>query len=112
VIFRLDYRIGGGSTQTLGTFGEKYDGLYYPADIDLSSLAGQNVNFILTVLANGYATGDRALWVAPRIIRPGAIGGSGFSAPASDMPVVTPTPAATETSAPVDASTSTPTTAP
>ena len=40
VIYRLDYRVGGGPVQTLGTFGERYDGLYYAADIDLSSSGG------------------------------------------------------------------------
>ena len=81
MIYRLDYRIGGGPIQTLGTFGERYDGLYYAADIDLSSLAGQNVNFILTVLANGSALGDRAMWVAPRIVRSASVGGSGSERP-------------------------------
>ena len=69
VIFRLDVLFPSGATQNFLSIGERYDGLYYPADIDLSSLAGQNVRFILTVLANGDATGDRALWVAPRIVR-------------------------------------------
>jgi hypothetical protein len=106
VIFRLDYRIGGGPTQALGTFGEKYDGLYYPADIDLSPLAGQNVSFMLTLLGNGYATGDRALWVAPRIVR-------GSSGSGSLMPLATskagtampPAPTATGTPMPTISST-------
>ena len=68
VIFRLDYQINGGLLQTLWSWAEKYDGLYYPADVDLSALAGKNVNFILTVLTNGDATGDRAMWVAPHIV--------------------------------------------
>ena len=89
VIYRLDYRVGGGSIQTLGTFGERYDGLYYAADIDLSGLAGQGVSFILTVLSNGSAVGDRALWVAPRIVRSSSIGGSG-------APVLADTPAPTD----------------
>jgi hypothetical protein len=122
VIFRLDYRIAGGATQNLGTFAETYDGIYYSADIDLSSLAGQNVNFILTVLANGYATGDRALWVAPRIVRGLSIGGGPLSLPtaatvfASDTPtstpVYTPTPTDTETPTPAPTGTPTPTTGP
>lgn len=95
VIYRLDYRIGGGPIQTLWTFSERYDGLYYPADIDLSSLAGQNVQFVLTVLANGYATGDRALWVAPRIVRNVAIGGGSTATEAAATE--TPTPLSTDT---------------
>jgi hypothetical protein len=112
VIFRLDYKIGGGSVQTLGTFGERYDGLYYPADIDLSWMAGQNVNFILTVLANGYATGDRALWVAPRITRASSIGGSSSFDSGSSTPADTPTAAPTETSFATEASVSTETPTP
>jgi len=111
VIYRLDYRIGGGALQTLGTFGERYDGLYYAADIDLTALAGQNVNFILTVLANGSAVGDRALWVAPRIVRGSSIGGSSLSLPEpTTLPVTeaavtgpTDTPTPTDTAIPTPA---------
>ncbi|MCS7011853.1 MAG: NBR1-Ig-like domain-containing protein [Anaerolineales bacterium] len=70
VKFRLDYQIGSGPVQTLKTFSEKLDGMYYRFDVDLSSLAGQNVKFILTVLASGSASGDRAIWSGPRIARP------------------------------------------
>ncbi len=65
VTFRLDYQIGNGPINTFWSFREKYEGLFYQADIDLSALAGQDVKFILTVLATGSATGDRALWVNP-----------------------------------------------
>lgn len=91
VIFRLDYQVGGGQVQTLWAFAERYDGLYYPVDIDLSALAGQNVRFILTVLANGYATGDRATWIAPQIVHTLAIGGSSSASVATDTPVPTDT---------------------
>jgi hypothetical protein len=70
VIFKLNYQIGG-STYTLGQWHEIYDGLYTPIDLDLSSLAGQNVIFKLVVNANNYSHQDRALWIAPRIVRPG-----------------------------------------
>jgi hypothetical protein len=70
VIFRLDYRAGG-ETHTLGSWHEIYEGKYYPIDLDLSSLAGQTVKFILVVTANGSAKEDEALWIAPRIIRQG-----------------------------------------
>ncbi len=84
VTFRLDYQIGSGPVKTFWTFKEKYEGLYYRANLDLSSLAGQNVKFILTILASGSPSGDRALWGAPRIVR------------ASSIPP-TPTPTATGT---------------
>jgi hypothetical protein len=69
VVFRLEYQIGSGSINTFWAFVERYDGQYYSADIDLSSLAGQDVRFILTVLSTGSAIGDRALWVGPTIYR-------------------------------------------
>ncbi len=71
VTFHLDYQIGNGPIYTMWSFREKYEGLYYQADVDLSSLAGQDVKFILTVLATGSASGDRALWVNPYIARAG-----------------------------------------
>jgi len=71
VVFRLDYSIVGSSTiSTFWAFVEKYEGSYYAADVDLAPLVGQNVKFILTILATGPATGDRALWVAPIIYNP------------------------------------------
>ncbi|HEX9018453.1 MAG TPA: NBR1-Ig-like domain-containing protein [Anaerolineaceae bacterium] len=69
VHFQLDYQISGGSIQTLKVWHEVDDGKINPLDVDLSSLAGKNVNFILTILANGAPTQDRAQWLAPRIIK-------------------------------------------
>jgi hypothetical protein len=71
VIFRLDYQTGTDPIRTFwGPFAERYEGRFYNVDVDLSSLAGRDVKFILTVLAAGTATGDRALWVGPHIYRP------------------------------------------
>jgi len=68
--FRLDYQVGNESIKTLwGPFLERYEGKYYSADVDLSSLAGKDVKFILTTLSAGVATGDRALWGRPIIYR-------------------------------------------
>lgn len=94
VIFRLDYQIGNGKVKTFWSFNEIYDGLYYTVDIDLSSLAGENVTFILTVLANGKADADKPVWVAPRIVRP-----SNLITP-SVTPTRTPTVTATATGLP------------
>ena len=70
VVFRLDYQTGTDPIRTFwGPFGERYEGQFYSIDVDLSSLAGRDVKFILTVLAAGTATGDRALWVGPHIYR-------------------------------------------
>jgi hypothetical protein len=71
--FRLDYQTGTGSIRTFwGPFLERYEGRFYNVDVNLSSLAGQDVKFILTVLAEGNAQQDRALWVGPYIYRAGA----------------------------------------
>jgi hypothetical protein len=99
LIYRLDYQVDNGPIKNFWAFGERHEGLYYQADIDLSPLAGQNVKFILRVDANGSPTGDRALWVAPSIVR------SGGTVPSAPTPTstVTPTlvPASTQTSTPM-----------
>jgi hypothetical protein len=69
VKFQLDYQIDNGTPLTLATWNEFYDEAFTSIDLDLSSLAGKNVRLILTVLANGSAAGDRALWLKPRIDR-------------------------------------------
>lgn len=67
VKLQLDYQIDNGTITTLATWSETYDGDFHQVDVDLSSLAGKSVKFILTVMANGSASGDRALWLSPRI---------------------------------------------
>jgi hypothetical protein len=104
VVFRLDYQIGDSTPKTYWTFGEKYDGMYYQANIDLSSLAGQDVKFILTVMAGTYATGDRALWVAPRIYRSLVGLGGGPEATSTLVPTVAATATPTNTTSPTDTS--------
>jgi hypothetical protein len=54
---------------TFWTYHMAYGSAVYDVNIDLSAYAGQNVQFIPTILANGSATGDRAIWIAPRITR-------------------------------------------
>jgi hypothetical protein len=72
VAYRLDYQIGSGPVRTFWTFREKWEGLTYPANLNLSSLAGFDVKFILVVSAFGTPVGDRALWGNPVIARVGA----------------------------------------
>ena len=77
VNFRLSYRIGTGPVQTLWTFNERYEGLFFRANVDLSSLAGKTVNFILYVAdvpGHGTPSGDRAEWVNTMIARGGGGG--------------------------------------
>ena len=75
VAFSIYYQTGTEPIRLLwGPFLERHEqpvGKFFPADVDLSSLAGRDVKFILTVRAAGVATGDRALWVGPHIYRPG-----------------------------------------
>jgi len=74
VNFRLNYQIGSGPVQSLWSFNERYEGLYYRVNLDLSSLAGQNVNFILymaDVSGYGNPAGDQAMWVETKIARSG-----------------------------------------
>jgi hypothetical protein len=92
VAFRLDYQSGTDPITTFwGPFLERYEGQSFNVDIDLSPLAGKDVKFVLTALAVGPATGDRALWVGPHIFR-----GTG-SAPTATF---TPIPSSTFTQAP------------
>jgi hypothetical protein len=87
VVFRLDYQTGSDPIKTFwGPFLERHEGGVFNVDIDLTPLAGKDVKFILTVLAVGSPTGDRALWVGPRIYR-GAVGSA---------PVITETPSPTQ----------------
>lgn len=72
VLFRLDYQLSDGLVRDFWAFGERYEGQYFTVDLDLSPLAGQDVRFVLTVLSLGTASGDRALWVEPRIARSGS----------------------------------------
>jgi hypothetical protein len=69
VRFQLDYQVDNGAVQTLSSWDESYDGAFTKVSVDLTSLAGKNVRFILSVFANGAAKGDRALWLLPRITR-------------------------------------------
>ncbi|MFN8380989.1 MAG: NBR1-Ig-like domain-containing protein [Anaerolineales bacterium] len=116
VVFRLDYSAAGSSSiQTFWAFVEKYEGGVYTADIDLSSLAGQDVKFILSVLSAGSATGDRALWVAPIIYNASSVPAPSATptvttAPSSPTPTTTfsPTPTPTSTSTSTPTATATP----
>jgi hypothetical protein len=69
VIFQLNYIIDGSAEQTLTSWNETYNGNFQDINIDLSSLAGKNVIFILRVNANGSSDQDRAQWLQPRIVR-------------------------------------------
>jgi hypothetical protein len=69
VTFRLDYMAANGYIGTFWQWREAGDGKSYPADVDLTPLAGRSVRFILTLLATGTAANDQAVWAEPRIVR-------------------------------------------
>lgn len=71
--FRLMYQIGTGAPQTFWSFNERHEGLFYRVNLDLSSLAGKDVQFILRINAAGNSTGDRALWGTPKLVRGGTV---------------------------------------
>ena len=100
MIYRLQYQIGNGSVRTLGQWREVYEGQSYPISIDLSTLSGERVKFILSVLANGSSHEDFALWINPRISRQSSQPPTAtFTAsPPTTTATVTPTFTATATS--------------
>ena len=67
--FELYYRVGNGSFVELGEWYEIYDQLWNPLEIDLSSLAGQQVQFSLVVWNEGTSQDNRGLWLNPMIFR-------------------------------------------
>jgi hypothetical protein len=73
VTYRLDYQINNGAIKILWSWKEKNEGRIYQLDKDLSVLAGKKVSFILTLLATGPATNDRAIWGQPRIVQSGSV---------------------------------------
>lgn len=66
VRFQLNYKEGSASN-SLGQWTETCDGVLRDIDVDLSSIAGRTVQFVLAVVANGTATQDQAIWVSPRV---------------------------------------------
>ncbi len=110
IIYRLQYQIGNGSVRTLGQWHEVYEGQYYPVSIDLSTLSGENVKFILSVLSNGSSHEDYALWINPRIARQSSQ--PPVATFTSGPQVVTATFTATGTATATPSATSTPTETP
>lgn len=110
VILRLQYQIGNGNIRTLGQWHEIYEGGNYPINIDLSSLRGERVKFILTVLANGTSHEDFALWILPRITRqsstpPTATSAASATSTATGTATSTATATATTTATPTSTAT-------
>jgi hypothetical protein len=96
--------------RTLGQWREVYEGQSYPISIDLSTLHGENVKFILSVLANGSSHEDYALWINPRITRQSSQPATATSTNPPATTVIPPT--ATATSTPTQTATFTATASP
>jgi hypothetical protein len=70
VMFMLNYSADGGPDQNLKTWTKTYDSKIVKIDIDLSSLAGKKVQFVLKVLNNdGSSYDDVTFWLNPYIKR-------------------------------------------
>ena len=68
VRFDLSYQINFGVIQTLAQWEEVYDGEVTNVDVDLSSLAGESVQFILSVVViDGKSANANAFWFNPHI---------------------------------------------
>lgn len=70
VIFKLEYKINGGSLLTFAEWYEAFDGAVTIIDIDLSSLAGKDVQFVLSTVVNGGTPKNaNGFWFVPHILR-------------------------------------------
>ena len=83
IVFQLNYKIGDGPVVVLGEWREVYDGDVTVIKMDLSSLVGQEVQFILSAaLNNNKPESANGFWFVPslRIVQP------------TSTPTPTPTP--------------------
>ena len=72
VTFALQYQIQGQAVKSLGAWRESYDGKITRLDLDLSFLAGQTVQFTLSVSNHGKPARANAFWLVPAIQRGGS----------------------------------------
>jgi hypothetical protein len=69
VSYTLRVITSGEKYDLLGQWHEVYEGLYYPVDVDLSNYAGQEVQVVLSVIAEDDASQNYAIWLNPQIVR-------------------------------------------
>ncbi len=69
VIFKLNYIVQGGTEKTLEDWHEVQEGKVNNVAVDLSSLAGKKVTFILLLESNGSYKQDKAMWYQPLIVK-------------------------------------------
>ena len=69
ITFKLLYNTGSGPNITLGTWKELYGGGITKINVDLSALAGEQVQFILrAVVSNNSPEDANGVWLIPRIV--------------------------------------------
>jgi hypothetical protein len=112
VLFSIRYLDSSGASHDLWTLGEFYDGKYFNLDMDLSQFAGQKVEFVLGVSSLGSSSGDRALWVAPRIVHFPIAAPTSVSTSTPTLPSPSSTPTSTVTTLPTATLTTPPTSTP
>jgi hypothetical protein len=69
VKFQFSYQEGDGTVVSLREWSKSCDTSLLFVEVDLSTLAGKTVNFIIGVHADGSHEGDRAIWIDPQIVR-------------------------------------------
>ncbi len=67
VEYTLRYYVSEGKYNTLGVWTETSDGVVHDVDVDLSSLAGKNIQFVLKVSTLGSSKDDKVFWFNPVI---------------------------------------------
>ncbi len=67
VKFVLSYIPEGGTETKLTEWSEAYDHNFTRINLDLSTLSGKKVQFILSVKSNGASDQDQAFWLQPRL---------------------------------------------
>jgi hypothetical protein len=97
--FTLSYVIGTNSPKSLGRWYEKNEGLVYTVDVDLSSLAGSNVQLILGIENLGNANQAVGLWFVPSVrqVSPPSTATATRPAPTPTRTATLPGPSATST---------------
>ncbi len=66
VVFQVNYKEAG-TIHPLGSWTDSCNGSLSSVDVNLNSIAGHTVQFVLAVLANGSSGQDWAVWVSPRV---------------------------------------------
>jgi hypothetical protein len=111
ITFKLLYKTGNNPNQLLGSWQELYGGGITTIDVNLSHLAGQQVQFILRMICtNNNPDHAQGFWMTPRIVNiaPQPTPTPTMTTTPMPTPTETPTPTPTETLLPEETPTDTP----